>query len=304
MGGNMSKSQAVVGIDWGTTNRRAYVLDGNGDLLQQTSDKFGILTIGGNFESSLKDLLLQLNVRTADVVMSGMVGSRNGWHEAPYLPVQQPISNLPQAMMEIDCALPDVRCRIVPGYQFTDPLGTPDVMRGEETQIFGAILLGAPDGWFLHPGTHSKWVRVQNQRIAEIVTFMTGELFALLSEHGTLAKLMQEKQEAPAAFEAGVKAAQHGGFTHAAFGCRALVVTDAMPAGHAASYLSGLLIGAELADIRRKAGSHGGRPVQIIGSTALEARYVKALEFFDIPATVWQPDDVYIAALRRLAAEI
>jgi 2-dehydro-3-deoxygalactonokinase len=115
---------------------------------------------------------------------------------------------------------------------------------------------------------------------------------------------MQEKQEAPAAFEAGLKAAQHGGFTHVAFGCRALVVTDAMPAGHAASYLSGLLIGAELADIRRKAGSHGSRPVQIIGSTALEARYVKALEFFGIPATVWQPDDVYIAALRRLAAEI
>jgi 2-dehydro-3-deoxygalactonokinase len=298
----VSNSPAVVGIDWGTTNRRAYVLDAQGKLVRQHNDQFGILAVEGDFEASLKNLLRKLDLPQADVVMSGMVGSRNGWLQTPYLPVQQPISRLPQAMMQVDTALPDVRCRIVPGYQITDAFGTPDVMRGEETQILGAIAMGAPDGWFVLPGTHSKWVKIDNGIVVEIITFMTGELYALLSEHGTLAGLMKDEQETPAAFEAGLKAAQHGGFTHAAFGCRALVVTDTMPAAHAASYLSGLLIGAELADIRQKTASQATATVQIIGSPTLAARYVKALEFFDMRATVWQPDDVYVAALRRLTA--
>jgi 2-dehydro-3-deoxygalactonokinase len=278
------------------------VLDAQGTLVRQHNDQFGILAVEGDFEASLKNLLRKLDLPQADVVMSGMVGSRNGWLQTPYLPVQQPISRLPQAMMQVDTALPDVRCRIVPGYQITDAFGTPDVMRGEETQILGAIAMGAPDGWFVLPGTHSKWVKIDNGIVVEIITFMTGELYALLSEHGTLASLMKDEQETPAAFEAGLKAAQHGGFTHAAFGCRALVVTDTMPAAHAASYLSGLLIGAELADIRQKTASQATATVQIIGSPTLAARYVKALEFFDMRATVWQPDDVYVAALRRLTA--
>ena len=298
----MKQAHTIVGIDWGTSNRRAYVLDAQGALVRQHSDACGILAMQGAFENSLRELLHTLQVPRANVLMSGMVGSRNGWREAPYLSVEQPIAQLHEAMMPVDTTLPHVRCRIVPGYQFIDASGTPDVMRGEETQILGAQALGAPDGWFLLPGTHSKWVRVRNDKVAEIVTFMTGELFSLLSEHGTLASLMHAEQVSSAAFEAGLHAAQQGGFTHAAFGCRALVVTDGMPAAHAASYLSGLLIGAELADMRRKAGRSARGPVQIIGSPALAASYVGALEVFDLQAHVWQPDAVYVAALCRLAA--
>jgi 2-dehydro-3-deoxygalactonokinase len=298
----MSESATpVLGIDWGTTNRRAYLLDRTGSLVRQHNDEFGILAVAGDFEHSLRDLLQRLDLQRADVIMSGMVGSRNGWQQVPYLSVDQPISTLSDAMVEIGTSLPDVRCRIVPGYQYTDIHGNPDVMRGEETQVLGALTLSASDGWFLLPGTHSKWVLVEHGVIREFMTFMTGELFSLLSRHGTLANLMNERPSVPSAFEAGVKAAQQGAFTHMAFCCRALVVTDAMPAAHASAYLSGLLIGTELHEIRRRTSDQDRMRVQMIGSPALEARYADAMEYFQMSAAIWQPDQVYLTALRVLA---
>lgn len=295
----------LLGIDWGTSNRRAYLLDENGKLVRQHDDDSGILKVAGDFKASLAALLETLALDRADVVMSGMVGSRSGWREAPYLEVSSPLSRLPESMIEIDSGLPGVRCRIAPGYSYVDTHGLPDVMRGEETQIFGAMQLGAPDGWFLLPGTHSKWVRVNGGIIGEIVTFMTGELYGLMSRQGTLSKVISDSQASvPEAFEAGLQAARRGAFTHMAFCCRALVVTDRMPPEHTASFLSGLLIGTELHDIvQRTSGGNAasaGAPVQIIGSSSLATRYRNALESSGIAARVWQPDDVYLSALAAL----
>lgn len=291
----------MLGIDWGTSNRRAYLLDEHGELVRQYNDENGILKVNGNFEASLKHLLYTLGLGSADVVMSGMVGSRNGWRETPYLSVDQPLSRLHDALMEIETGIERVRCRIVPGYQYKDAQGTPDVMRGEETQVLGALELSAASGWFLLPGTHSKWVRIDNGRMTEFYTFMTGELFSLMSQHGTLSKIMSTQQQpVPVAFEAGLRAARHGSFTHTAFCCRALVVTDMMPAEHAPSYLSGLLIGAELQDILQRTGGHIDAPLQVVGTTVLAARYLSALELLGITARAWQPDSVYVAALRAL----
>jgi 2-dehydro-3-deoxygalactonokinase len=291
----------VLGIDWGTTHRRAYLLNAEGELVRQHSDDCGILAVKGNFQSSLADLLALLKLERADVIMSGMVGSRNGWKEVPYLPVDQPLSRLAEALTEIKTALPNVRCRIVPGYQFIDSYGTPDVMRGEETQVLGALAMCTFNGWFLLPGTHSKWVRIDHGRVTQLVTFMTGELFALLSQHGTLAALMRDQEPESAAFEAGIAAARHGPFTHTAFTCRAMVVTDQMPAAHASSYLSGLLIGSELQEIRQRTQDQARESVQLIGAPALAARYLEALEFVGMSALVWQPDEVYVSALRVLS---
>jgi 2-dehydro-3-deoxygalactonokinase len=293
----------LLGIDWGTSNRRAYVLDAAGVLAQRHEDEAGILNVAGDFEASLRDLLLRLGLERADVVMSGMVGSRNGWQEAPYLSTDKPLSRLPDALADVATAIPGIRCRVVPGYRYLDAHGTPDVMRGEETQVFGALQAGAPDGWFLLPGTHSKWVRVEGGKVIELVTFMTGEFFSLLSQHGTLSKIIKEQQSVPAAFEAGLLAARHGGFTHAAFCCRALVVTDMMPAEHSASYLSGLLIGSEIHDILQRTGDQMRSPLQIIGSPALAARYVNGLEILGLSARLWQPDDIYVEALRALRGQ-
>jgi 2-dehydro-3-deoxygalactonokinase len=290
----------LLGIDWGTSNRRAYLLDARGNLVRQHNDDAGILHVDGDFESSLKALLETLELRNADVIMSGMVGSRNGWREAPYLSVAQPISSLHDALMELQTSLPGIRCRVVPGYRYLDAQGLPDVIRGEETQVLGALQLSAADGWCLLPGTHSKWVRIEGGRILEFLTFMTGELYALLSQHGTLSKVMTSAQQVPSAFEAGLHAARHGEFTHTAFCCRALVVTDMMPAAHTASYLSGLLIGTELHDILQRTGGRTDTPVQVIGSPALAARYLSALEMLGVSSRAWQPDEVYVSALRAL----
>jgi 2-dehydro-3-deoxygalactonokinase len=289
-----------LGIDWGSSNRRAYLLDERGELLLQHNDDAGILHVNGDYAGSLGQLLRELQLKQADIIMSGMVGSRNGWKEAPYLSMQQPIAALRDALTEFDTGIPDVRCRMVPGYRHIDPHGTPDVMRGEETQVLGAMALSASDGWFLLPGTHSKWVRVEQGRMRDLVTFMTGELFALMSQHGTLSKVMSSQESVPQAFEAGLHAARGGSFTHLAFCCRALVVTDMMPPEHTASWLSGLLIGAEMQDILQRTAGRIAEPVQVIGSPALVARYLSALELLEIPARAWQPDGVYLAALRTL----
>lgn len=295
----MNGDAPLIGIDWGTSNRRAYLLDREGALLRRHEDEGGILEVDGDFEGSLAALLRVLGLEQADVVLSGMVGSRNGWREAPYLDVSEPLAALGERMLEVKSGLAGVRCRIVPGYRYLDPQNVPDVMRGEEAQLLGALSLGASEGWFLLPGTHSKWARVEQGRIVEFHTFMTGELFALMSQHGTLSKVMDARQSVPEAFAAGMQAARHGPFTHAAFGCRALVVTDMMPASHTASYLSGLLIGTEVHDILRRAGG-GLETVQVVGSETLSKHYLEALRLAGIGARAWRPDEVYVAALGAL----
>jgi len=295
-----NSSMRLLGIDWGTSNRRAYVLGKDGEFLGRHEDNAGILNIDGRFRDSLSNLLHTLEIGAADIIMSGMVGSRNGWQQVPYLNVEQPLRQLQDALVEIDSGLPDVRCRIVPGYEYIDANGMPDVMRGEETQTLGALQLSASSGWFLLPGTHSKWVRVEEGCIREFLTFMTGELYALMTQHGTLSQVIAGQEPIASAFEAGVKAAPMAPLTHTAFCCRALVVTDRMPAEHAASYLSGLLIGTELDDILQRTGDASGASVQVIGSQTLTTRYVNALELLGIPARAWQPDSVYLAALQTL----
>ncbi|MDB5798510.1 MAG: hypothetical protein JWP36_2412 [Paucimonas sp.] len=298
----MSTAQPpLVGIDWGTTNRRAYLLGENGQVLRTHTDDQGILAVKGDFERSLANLLASMQVREADVLMSGMVGSRNGWRDVPYLDTTRVLTELPQALVTVETSLPGIRCRITPGYRSSDEAGMPDVMRGEETQILGALACGAPEGWFVLPGTHCKWVYVERGRIQHLLTFMTGELFGLMSERGTLAALMQHHEvDVPEAFRAGLDAAASGGaFSHRAFSCRALVVTDSMPAAHAASWLSGLLIGTELHEIGRRTAVQG--VVQIVGSPELAERYEAALAHTGLKALRWQPDKVYVAAVRTLA---
>ncbi len=290
----------ILGIDWGTTNRRAYLLDDGGKLARVHADDQGMLAVKGNFAASLRDLLASMQMTRGQVLMSGMVGSRNGWCDVPYLPVSRPLDQLASAMVAVESQLDGVTCQIVPGYRATDDAGMPDVMRGEETQILGALASGAPPGWFVLPGTHCKWVHVENGRINHLLTFMTGELFGLLSERGTLAALMQHHEaDVPEAFVQGMDAAASGPFTHRAFSCRALVVTDQMPAAHAASWLSGLLIGTELHEIRRRNQVRG--VVQVVGSPQLAERYVSALRHAGLASCCWEPDAVYVAALGVLA---
>jgi 2-dehydro-3-deoxygalactonokinase len=171
-------------------------------------------------------------------------------------------------------------------------------MRGEETQLLGAVALGRRDGWFVLPGTHSKWVLVEDGSVRRIATFMTGELFATLSAHGTLAPLMAGEDD-DAAFIAGLDEARVGApLSNALFGVRARVVTGAMPAARARSFVSGLLVGAEFVAAGRAA------PLTCIGSPALQARYARAAGHFGVTLAGLDPDRVYCAALARFLDRI
>jgi 2-dehydro-3-deoxygalactonokinase len=296
---------ALIGIDWGTTNRRGYLLDAEGRCLAEHEDGDGMLAARGRFDAALQTMRAALGVADTPLpaVLSGMVGSASGWIEAPYLDLAVPLTRLREHLVPVP-GVPGVV--IVPGYCDRDPAAI-DVMRGEETQLLGALALddgrGQGDGWCVLPGTHSKWVRLQGGAIREFSTFMTGELFALLSQHGTLAaaSAAAEAPAVPAAFEAGLRAALAGAvLSNALFGCRARVVSGAMPAAHARSYLSGLLIGAEWQGLRQRQAGRLPARITLIGSPALAAHYVTAGAVFDVEVVRLDPRTVYLAALAAL----
>ena len=293
-----SSSRRLLGIDWGTSNRRAYLVDAAGTCLAERADDQGMLAARPDFAGSFARLLAGLEVGAdIPVVASGMVGSAQGWREVPYLDIGVPLEALPDNLVCIDDPHAGRPCLIVPGYAQRG--AHVDVMRGEETQLLGAVALGRRDGWFVLPGTHSKWVLLEDGVIRRIATFMTGELFATLSALGTLAPLMAGDGDDDAAFVAGLDEARRGApLSNALFGVRARVVTGAMPATHARSFVSGLLVGAEFV------AAAGDAPLTCIGSNALQVRYARAAGYFGMTLSGLDPDRVYCAALARFLDRI
>lgn len=291
----------AVGIDWGTTHRRGYVVAaGDGHCLAEHRDAQGMLAARGRFPAAAAELLAALGVAdpAVPVLMSGMVGSAQGWVEAPYLGLDVPLLQLHEHL--VDVPVSGRRIRIVPGYCLRRA-GQADVMRGEETQLLGAVALGRADGWFLLPGTHSKWVHLRAGAMVDFTTFMTGELFALLGSQGTLAAAAGSAHEHHAeAFASGLDAEPAAALSNALFVCRARVVSGLMPAGHARSYLSGLLIGAEWHDLRRRCGGHLPQEVTLIGAPGLAARYADAARRFGVSLHLLDPRAAFLAALAHL----
>ncbi|MGQ0709378.1 MAG: 2-dehydro-3-deoxygalactonokinase [Rhodoferax sp.] len=270
---------ALVGVDWGTTHRRLYALDAHGQALGRASDEDGAAACHGRFADSLASGLQHLRAAPRRIVLSGMVGSTMGWQLAPYVDAAVALADLPQHLVAVQDAHAPAPAWIVPGYCIRDAQGQPDVMRGEETQLLGALHLGYHSGVFVLPGTHSKWVELVDGRIVRLRTYMTGELFSLLRSQGTLAAAVGSEPRWDAqAFEAGVHTAQQrGALGQQLFGCRARVVCGDLPAASAAAYLSGLLIGSELHDaLDASAHLAAQGSVQLIGSPELARHYQQA----------------------------
>ena len=310
---------ALIGIDWGTTHRRAALIAADGTLVAERADGEGALACKGRFRESLEALVAAWPEAdpSLPVVMAGMVGAAIGWQAVPYLEAGTPLSALARQLTPVAEAPAGRRWFIAPGYCVRGAGGEVDVMRGEETQLFGALhLLGpdAADGCYVLPGTHSKWVRLQAGRIAELRTYMTGELFALLRQHGTLASAMQTAGADDAAgmkhdsvadspdFLRGVAdAATYPVLTHALFGARARVVTGALAPGAAAAYVSGLLIGAEWADAQRQASRD--EPVRVIGEPALAALHAACAHQHGRRLDALDARQIQLAAWRALAVQ-
>ena len=262
----------LIAVDWGTSSLRAARIAGDGRVLEERSSARGILTVpAGGFPQVLQDTCGDWLAGGSLCLVSGMAGSRQGWREAPYCACPAGFDELGRSLLWIA----PKQIAIVPGLS-CEAGGVPDVMRGEEVQVFGAIdLLARRDATFVLPGTHSKWVRVVDGRVQSFATFMSGEFYALLRQHSILARTMDADDTTlhEDAFVQGVRQAQDSGsLLRSAFSARTLALFEKMPAQALPSYLSGLVIGEEL-----RLRDADAKSVVLIGSPALTERYALAL---------------------------
>ena len=262
-----------IAVDWGTTHLRAWAMGGGGVRAEAASeDGMGRLSRDG-FEPALIALVEPwLGSGVTPVLACGMVGSRQGWHEAPYRTV--PCAPLAEgSLVRVPVRDRRIEVRIAPGLKQVKPA---DVMRGEETQIAGALMLRPGfDGAVCLPGTHSKWAQLSAGEVVSFQTFLTGELFALLCEHSVLRHGLAEGWD-DAAFDEGVAEGMARPERLAAqlFRLRAEGLISGLGGPAARARLSGLLIGVELAAAKAW---WLGLPVLIIGSAGLSALYARAL---------------------------
>lgn len=275
---------ALIGVDWGTSALRAYLMSAQGDVLDRVVRTSGILNVpDGDFAFVLEEACGSWMERWLNlpILMCGMIGSRQGWREAPYLQGFVGPRELADALVTVTTGRHSVQ--IVPGLQSLSFSGNPDVMRGEETILIGAMALGAPkDGLYCLPGTHSKWVQIVDGRISAFSTFLTGEIFDLLSRRSILSALIDTagsvtSQGIQDAFLAGVDlAAREGGLMHQLFSIRAQVLTGHLDQASVAETLSGLLIGSELVSVHRQLKDHRENLV-LVASGTMADRYRVAL---------------------------
>lgn len=297
---------ALLACDWGTTNLRAWTLDGAGQVVAHKEFDLGVskLQPGQAAKRFRDEVRPALGAERTPAMLCGMVGSTLGWTVAPY-------ADCPAGLPELAARLTEVEpgVRIVPGLRCEGIAGAPDVMRGEETQLMGWVAQRPERARgrqvVCHPGTHAKWVLIEDGRIVRFVTAMTGELYAVLSRHSVL------KGEGPAddmdAFDEGLAAAG-GGEALAArlFTARARVVGGDKPAQSTPSYLSGLLIGAEVAATPRLLGVAGGEPVALLGDAALCGFYKRALDRLGVANQIFDGEAAALAglfALNRMGAD-
>ena len=273
----------LIALDWGTSALRAYLLGADGEVLDRRAEPSGILNVPE------RDFAAVYHAITATwrsqhpalpSIASGMIGSAQGWVEAPYVDVPADIETVAHTL----AVVPNVGLRIVPG--LAQRGRAPDVMRGEETQLFGAMVEVpelAEEAVVVLPGTHSKWARLARGRIEGFTTYMTGELFAVLSRHSILGRLVESMSgdvAEGAGFVRGVRHARDAGAGLASlvFSARSAVVVGDLPAADSLGYLSGLLIGDEV----RAGLATGQRPHALVGEPALCARYAAALGEFGV----------------------
>ena len=275
-------ARPLVALDWGTTSLRGARLAEDGSVVEERAYAHGILSVPpGGFPAVFAEHFGDwIEAPGALCLIAGMAGSQQGWLEAPYCPCPAGFDELRQHLAWVAPG----RIAIVPGMS-VEADGLPDVMRGEETQVFGALrLLETEDALIVLPGTHSKWVQVRAGRIERFATLMTGEFYALLRRHSILVRTLPaedaELHDAPnvelnnAAFDAGVALAlRSASLLHTAFSVRSLALFKRLQPAQAPSYLSGLVIGEEL----RSRSLARGSQVVIVGDAGLAGRYARAL---------------------------
>lgn len=297
MNAENAESSTNILVDWGTTNLRVYLVDNSGKVLETRQRQQGIRNVcDGNFADAIIGFLKDWD-STCPVLMSGMIGSAQGWHEVPYV-------NCPSSIEDIALGLTPIsdnpRFSIVPGVLHQTPDGMIDVMRGEEVQIFGALGLSKQkDAVLCLPGTHSKWAYVKDGILENFSTSMTGEIYSILKTHSILGALMTEGSDDEAAFNKGLeRSGAEGGLLHHLFSTRTEGLFDQIQPEGLPSYMSGILIGHEL---RNSAPTErNGNPVLLVSEGVLGQKYMSAFEYFGIPVQFVSAEDATVRGLSLL----
>ena len=297
------RDAAWLAVDWGTTNVRAWLVDG-ARVLRRREFALGAGSLQpGEAARHFRDTIRPaMEAADSPAILCGMIGSTLGWEVAPYLDCPVDFHALHAGLHRVRAAEPPAW--IVPGLRTQRPDGGPDVMRGEETQLFGWALGDrsrcAGEHLVCLPGTHTKWVRLVDGRIESFVTAMTGELFALLRNHSVLRAGPAQDDET--AFALGLAAAGNGSaLASRIFTARSRVVGGDMAPSQVESYLSGVLIGAEAASLPALFGLEGGCHITIVGETGLSERYRRAIAARGFTAETCDGEEAVLAGLQALA---
>lgn len=304
----MTETISWIAVDWGTSNLRAWSIGDDGAVLASTGSDQGM---GKLTPEQFPAALLMVTEELApaagalDVVICGMAGARQGWLEAPYLEAPTDLKTL--GVGAVHPQIPDtpLKVSILPGV--CQRAGGENVMRGEETQLLGLASI-APDyaGLVCMPGTHSKWARLEGTRITSFSTAMTGEMFDLLKTHSVLRHSLGGSLDGPER-ESGFQVGARDGLDHPEallgqlFRVRASALVSGRTPDWCAGYLSGLLIGTEIAAHRSEIGTD---PVPLIGSTALCALYARVLAMTGAAGRVVDSTEVVLAGLKAARASI
>lgn len=280
-----------IAIDWGSTNLRAWLFQGD-RCLESRQSEAGVTRLNGRSPAAVfSEITESWRDDATPAVMAGMVGSNVGWKIAPYLPVPAHFSVICQQLTAVGDNI-----WIVPGLSVSRD-DNRNVMRGEETQLLGAHAI-APSSVYVMPGTHCKWVQADREQILDFRTVMTGELHHLLLQHSLVGAGLPRQESSAAAFSAGLERGLNSPAVLAQlFQVRASHVLGTLPREHVSEFLSGLLIGAEVATMSE---SVIDQQITIVAGEALAKRYQQALAAFGRQATVVSGDTAFQAGIRSI----
>ena len=284
-------SDAFIAVDWGTTNRRAFVIE-HGLVTRTERDARGAASLTpGDYPGEVAAIRQRLG--DLPMLLAGMVGSTIGWRDVPYVAAPAGLDALATALGRIDD-----RTAIVPGLAYRDGARA-DVMRGEEVQLLGAAAAGLvpSEALLCQPGTHCKWAMIADGRITSFVTAMTGELFAMLRGNGLLARQLGGDVGDGDAFRAGVAEGARRDLAASLFGIRASGVLSLRDDRDAASYASGLLIGS---DVAARLAEQPGMPIYILADPGLGTLYAAAVTALGGAATIIDSHGAFVAGITRL----
>ncbi|MBI2720094.1 MAG: 2-dehydro-3-deoxygalactonokinase [Rhizobiales bacterium] len=289
-------SDRFVALDWGTTSFRAYLADAAGRVEKTVSAPEGILAVSdGDFDGALERHIGDWDA-SLPVLAAGMITSRQGWVECPYVATPAGLADL-AAALHTHVSKRGRHIAFSTGLSYRSSDGLPDVMRSEETQVFGSF---DEANHFVTPGTHSKWIVVEGKRVTRFTTYMTGEVFAALKGHTILGRLMKDDPDNDEAFVRGVTSAlaDPAGFLHRIFSVRSLALFGEMAPEHLSSYLSGQVIGTEVA--HATAANPRSADYVVLASPGIGGRYVRAMGLAGLKVRHGNPQAI-VKGLARIA---